>query len=173
MGPSLYSFKGAVYDRAADVDVKVKADAQRAAMIIRKQNFYTEKTVYPWVTKEDLDLAALSGVRREIRSARENHLGFPLMTKRCLELRGSGPGTPQQANADSTLRLLCSLESKKPSWMLLRCTARMSFFAVPIPTDTMIGLFARATWWRHTGRFPLFAKSGCPMCLRSMKKAIV
>lgn len=73
MGPSLYSFKGAVYDRAADVDVKVKADAQRAAMIIRKQNFYTEKTVYPWVTKEDLDLGALSGVRREIRSARENH----------------------------------------------------------------------------------------------------
>lgn len=73
MGPSLYSFKGTVYDRAADVDVKVKADAQRAAMIIRKQNFYTEKTVYPWVTKEDLDLGALSGVRREIRSARENH----------------------------------------------------------------------------------------------------
>lgn len=73
MGPSLYSFKGAVYDRAADVDVKVKADAQRAAMIIRKQNFYTEKTVYPWVTKEDLGLGALSGVRREIRSARENH----------------------------------------------------------------------------------------------------
>ena len=73
MGPSLYSFKGAVYDRAADVDVKVKADAQRAAMIIRKQNFYTEKTVYPWVTKEDLDLGALSGVRREMRSARENH----------------------------------------------------------------------------------------------------
>lgn len=25
MGPSLYSFKGIVYDRAADVDVKVKA----------------------------------------------------------------------------------------------------------------------------------------------------
>ena len=60
MGPSLYSFKGIVYDRAADVDVKVKADAQRAAMIIRKQNFYTEKTVYPWVTKEDLDLGVLA-----------------------------------------------------------------------------------------------------------------
>lgn len=73
MGPSLYSFKGIVYDRAADVDVKVKADAQRAAMIIRKQNFYTEKTVYPWVTKEDLDLSVLSEVRREIRAARENH----------------------------------------------------------------------------------------------------
>lgn len=73
MGSSLYSFKGAVYDSAADVDIKVKADAQRAAMIIRKQNFYTGKTVYPWVAEEDLDLRALSGVRREIRAARENH----------------------------------------------------------------------------------------------------
>ncbi len=73
MGPALYSFKGTVYDRAADVDVKVKTEAQRAAMIIRKQNFYTEKTVYPWVTKADLDLEVLSDVRREVRAARTDH----------------------------------------------------------------------------------------------------
>ena len=73
MGPALYSFKGTVYDRAADVNVKVKTEAQRAAMIIRKQSFYTEKTVYPWVTEADLDLGVLSDVRREIRAARDAH----------------------------------------------------------------------------------------------------
>jgi ATP-dependent DNA helicase RecG len=73
MGPALYSFKGTVYDRAADVDVKVKTEAQHAAMIIRKQNFYTEKTVYPWVSEADLDLEVLSDVRREVRAARADH----------------------------------------------------------------------------------------------------
>lgn len=73
MGPALYSFKGTVYDRAADVDVKVKTEAQRAAMIIRKQSFYTEKTVYPWVAEADLDLGILSDVRREVRAARADH----------------------------------------------------------------------------------------------------
>lgn len=42
-------------------------------MIIRKQNFYTEKTVYPWVSEADLDLEALSDVRREVRAARADH----------------------------------------------------------------------------------------------------
>lgn len=73
MGPALYSFKGTIYDRAADVDVKVKTEAQHAAMIIRKQSFYTEKTVYPWVTEADLDLELLSDVRREVRAARADH----------------------------------------------------------------------------------------------------
>lgn len=73
MGPALYSFKGVIYDRVADVDVKVKTDAQRAAMIIRKQSFYTEKTVYPWVTEDDLDLNVLATVRREVKAARDNH----------------------------------------------------------------------------------------------------
>lgn len=73
MGPALYSFKGTIYDRAADVDVKVKTEAQHAATIIRKQSFYTEKTVYPWVTEADLDLELLSDVRREVRAARADH----------------------------------------------------------------------------------------------------
>ena len=42
-------------------------------MIIRKQSFYTEKTVYPWVTEADLDLELLSDVRREVRAARADH----------------------------------------------------------------------------------------------------
>ena len=45
MGPSLYTFKGAVYDRVADADVRVKSDAQIASMMARKQGYYSERTV--------------------------------------------------------------------------------------------------------------------------------
>lgn len=70
MGPALYSFKGTIYDRAADVDVKVKTEAQHAAMIIRKQSFYTEKTVYPWVPRPTWTLSSCPMVRGEVRAAR-------------------------------------------------------------------------------------------------------
>lgn len=73
VAPALYSFKGVVHDRAVDVDVKVKTEAQRSAIIIRKQSFYTEKTVYPWVIEADLDLEVLFDVRREVRAARADH----------------------------------------------------------------------------------------------------
>lgn len=73
MGPALYSFKGSAYDRVVDVDVKVKTDAQRAALIVRKQSFYTEKTVYPWVAKDDLRIDLLDDVRREVAAARDDH----------------------------------------------------------------------------------------------------
>ncbi|MGN0261928.1 MAG: RNA-binding domain-containing protein [Eggerthellaceae bacterium] len=73
MGPALYSYKGIVYDRIADVDTKIRTEAQQAAMIIRKQGYYTEKTVYPWVTEEDLDFSLLEIIRKEVRTAREQH----------------------------------------------------------------------------------------------------
>ena len=46
MGPSVYRFKGVVYDRVADVDVRLKGDDQISAMYIRKQNLYTEQRIY-------------------------------------------------------------------------------------------------------------------------------
>lgn len=56
MGPSLYTFKGAVYDRVADADVRVKSDAQITSMMARKQSYYSERTVYKWVTEDDLTI---------------------------------------------------------------------------------------------------------------------
>ena len=44
MGPSLYTFKGAVYDRVADADVRVRSDAQITSMMARKQSYYSERT---------------------------------------------------------------------------------------------------------------------------------
>ena len=56
MGPMVFRFRGTVYDRAADADIRVKSDAQINALYLRKQNYYTERRVYPWVTEQDLRL---------------------------------------------------------------------------------------------------------------------
>ena len=70
MGPSVYRFKGVVYDRRADVDVKLKSDAQINAMYLRKQNIYTERRIYPHVRTSDLRFDLISRMRSMIRSAR-------------------------------------------------------------------------------------------------------
>lgn len=73
MGPSLYMFKGAVYDRVADVDVRVKSDAQIASMMARKQGYYSERTVYSWVTEGDLEMGLLDAVRDALRANDADH----------------------------------------------------------------------------------------------------
>ena len=73
MGPSLYTFKGVVYDRVADVDVRVKSDAQITSMMARKQSYYSERTVYPWVTEEDLETDLLDAVRDALRANDADH----------------------------------------------------------------------------------------------------
>ena len=73
MGPSLYTFKGAVYDRVADADVRVKSDAQIASMMARKQGYYSERTVYSWVTEDDLEVGLLGAVRDALRANDADH----------------------------------------------------------------------------------------------------
>lgn len=73
MGPSVYRYKGVVYDRVADVDVRLKGDEQISALYIRKQNFYTEQRIYPHVTKEDLDMSILDRARELMRAYRPGH----------------------------------------------------------------------------------------------------
>ena len=70
MGPSVYRFKGVVYDRRAVVDVKLKSDVQINAMYLRKQNIYTERRIYPHVRTSDLRFDLVSRMRSMIRSAR-------------------------------------------------------------------------------------------------------
>ena len=78
MGPSLYAFKGAVYDRVADADVRVKGDAQIASMMARKQSYYSERTVYSWVTEDDLEMNLLDAVRDALRANDADHPWLPL-----------------------------------------------------------------------------------------------
>lgn len=73
MGPSLYTFKGAVYDRIADADVRVKGDAQITSMMARKQSYYSERTVYSWVTEDDLEMGLLDAVRDALRANDADH----------------------------------------------------------------------------------------------------
>lgn len=73
MGPSLYTFKGAVYDRVADADVRVKSDAQITSMMARKQSYYSERTVYKWVTEDDLEMDLLGAVRDALHANDADH----------------------------------------------------------------------------------------------------
>ena len=73
MGPSLYTFKGAVYDRVADADVRVKSDSQVTSMMARKRSYYSERTVYSWVTEDDLEMDLLDAVRDALRANDADH----------------------------------------------------------------------------------------------------
>lgn len=73
MGPSVYSYKGVVYDRRGDADVRLTGEADRAAMAVRKQSYYTERRVCPWVGEADLDLSLLKMLRDEVRANVAGH----------------------------------------------------------------------------------------------------
>ncbi|MCI8583453.1 MAG: transcriptional regulator [Dorea sp.] len=59
----VHSYKKVIYDRVDDADVKVTATSQIAQMYIRKQEIFTERKIYPYVTKTDLRLELLSKIR--------------------------------------------------------------------------------------------------------------
>ena len=69
----VHSFKKTVYDRIADADVKVTTDTQLSAMYIRKQEYYSERRVYPYLGIGDLKLNLLDRVRRLAAARRANH----------------------------------------------------------------------------------------------------
>lgn len=60
----VHSYKKVIYDRVGDADVKVTATAQIASMYIRKQNIFTEKKIYPYLSMADLRLDMLPRVRQ-------------------------------------------------------------------------------------------------------------
>lgn len=67
----VHSYKKIIYDRVDDADVKVTATSQIASMYIRKQNIFTEKKIYPYMTLEDLRLDLLP----KLRQMAVNHAG--------------------------------------------------------------------------------------------------
>lgn len=60
----VHSYKGVIYDRVNDADIKVTATSQIAQMFIRKQNIFTERKIFPYVTEEDLRLDLLPRIRQ-------------------------------------------------------------------------------------------------------------
>ena len=61
--PDIYRFKGVIFDRLNDSDVRVVAASEIAAMGIRKQQIYTERKVFPYVKASDLRLDLLPMIR--------------------------------------------------------------------------------------------------------------
>lgn len=68
-GPDVYRFKGKCYDRVNDADVVLRGTTPIADMFIRKREIYTERRVYPFVTKSDLRLDLLPAIRNMVLSA--------------------------------------------------------------------------------------------------------
>ena len=62
-GKRCHRFKGVIFDRLNDSDVKVVAASEIAAMGIRKQQIYTERKVFPYVKSSDLRLDLLPMIR--------------------------------------------------------------------------------------------------------------
>ena len=87
-GPEVYRFKGVVYDRIDDVDVRLIADMQISSLYLRKRDVYTERKVYPYLRGEDLRLDLLPHVRALIAAKRADHPWLVLSDEQLL--RDSG-----------------------------------------------------------------------------------
>ena len=68
----VHSCKKVIYDRVDDADVKVTATGQIAMLYIRKQNIYTERKVFRYVTDADLRFDMLP---RLVQRAINHNLG--------------------------------------------------------------------------------------------------
>ncbi len=69
----VHKYKGVVYDRIIDSDVKVETDTQLSAMYIRKQDYYSERKVYRYLAKDDLRLDLLQRIRDMAAAKKGNH----------------------------------------------------------------------------------------------------
>jgi ATP-dependent DNA helicase RecG len=73
MSPYVVRFKNIVYDRVADVDKKIRSEAQMSAMYLRKQTYYTEQHIYKHLEISDFDEDLINRVRRMALIVRPDH----------------------------------------------------------------------------------------------------
>lgn len=50
----VYRFKGEIFDRVADSDIRLRSDAQITSLYLRKYNIYTEQHIFPHLSFDDL-----------------------------------------------------------------------------------------------------------------------
>lgn len=63
VGPAVYSFKGVMYDRIADADVKVTGVEQITMLYLRKQNEYSERRVFKYISISDFSPKSIQRAR--------------------------------------------------------------------------------------------------------------
>ena len=69
----VHTYKGVVFDRIVDADVRAVTDFQLSAMYLRKQAFYSERKVYRYLSKDDLRLDLLQRIREMAVAKKANH----------------------------------------------------------------------------------------------------
>lgn len=84
----VHRFKGVCYDRVHESDVKVTVTEQLALMYIRKQNFYTEQKIYPFVTMAELRDDLFQLVKRFALSKNPEHPWQALSNEELLQSAG-------------------------------------------------------------------------------------
>lgn len=72
-GSSVIRYKGVVYDRVADTDVRIDGDIQISQMYIRKQNYYSERRIFRYLTPFDLRADLISRMRNMAVAQRAGH----------------------------------------------------------------------------------------------------
>ena len=65
--PEVHRFKGDVYVRVHEADVRIKGTEPLAQLFIRKQRIFTEQRVFPYVTKKDMRLDLLPRIKEMTR----------------------------------------------------------------------------------------------------------
>ena len=73
MSPDVHRFKGAVYDRVVDADVRLTASTEISALYIRKSNLETERRIFPFLGLGDLRPDLIDRARRMAGARRPGH----------------------------------------------------------------------------------------------------
>ena len=60
----IHLYKGSIYDRVGDADVKLRSSDQIVDLSLRRRNIYTEQWLYPHVKLEDLHLEMLPKLQK-------------------------------------------------------------------------------------------------------------
>jgi len=69
----VHKYKGVIYDRTHDADVKVTSTNDITAMYIRKQNIFTERKVYPYVEDADIRFDMIPRIKKMAVSKDSEH----------------------------------------------------------------------------------------------------
>lgn len=118
----VHSFKKEVYDRVDDADVKVTATAQLAMMYIRKQNRFTEKQIYPYISLEDFRLDLLPRIRKMATNNIEGLHSWESMSDEEL-LRSAGLYGKDRATGESGYNLAAVMLLGKDDLIMDICPA--------------------------------------------------
>ena len=139
---SVVRFKGAVFDRIADVDTHIESDIQISQMYIRKQNYYSERRIFRYVTPFDLRPELIA----RMRSLSElGTLGELCLTKNCSAAPSYTIVITRPAKRALILLQCCSWARMKSFPRFAQRILLMPWFGETILTDTMTDLWCGPT----------------------------